>query len=285
MQPMNKKLSRVIFCANQVSLCIAVALAQKDRVHVNTIVFYMPVRCDSSAFQDYDVELVQYTRWNFVRFLIATILYRPDEICVPHMKIGRLINTYSKYARALSAIDDGMDTFREKPRNIIPENFQSGANYYTFTYAFPLAAWLNLFTIQKICDIKNLAISSRPQASLSNITEMVIESPGIGDIHHQLSSDVSKILIVKHPNQYKNTISFLGMIDVSGADIALEKTIDNFSGSLFVGESMTMVYALLCGKRNLKMTVMLTRNAFDNLQCLQSLFNKPSCGGLSLRIR
>ena len=270
----SKKLRRVIFCYNKVSLCIAVALAQKDRVHVNTIVFYMSVRCDSLAFQDCNVELIQYTKWNFVRFLIATIFYRMDEVCVPHMILGRLINTYSKYARALSAIDDGMDTFREKPRNIIPEYFQSGANYYTFTYDFPLATWLNRFAVQKICDIKNLTISSRPQASLSNITEMVIQSPGIGEIHHQLSSDVSNILIVKHPSQYKNTMSFSGMVHVSGAVIALEKTIDNFSGSLFAGESMTMVYALLCGKRNFKMTVMLTRNAFDNLQCLQPLFDK-----------
>lgn len=74
------------------------------------------------------------------------------------------------------------------------------------------------------------------------------------------------------------------MNHVSGSDIGLEKTISNFIGTLFVGESMVMVYALLCGARNLKMTVVLTRNIFDNLQCLQALLVNPSRDGLSLNI-
>ena len=280
-----KKKFRVIFCANQVSLCIAVALAQKDRECVNTIVFFMPARCDSLAYQDCGFELIPYTKLNFIKFLIATMLGRPDEVCVPHMRIGRLINTYSRYARVISAIDDGMDTFREKPRNVIPEFFPDGANYYTFTYKFPLATWLSRFSIQKTCDIRTLAISSRPQASLSNITEMVIESPGIGDIHHHQSLNFSNILIVTHSNRYKNTMNISGVAHVSGADIGLENTIDNFSGSLVVGESMAMVYALICGKSDLKINVMLTQNAFDNLRCLQSQLGKPLRDGLSLSIR
>ena len=90
-----KKKLRVVFCANQVSLCIAVALAQTDRECVNTKIFYMPGRCDSLAYQDYDVELIPYTRLNFIKFLFATKFNCPDEVCVPHMKMGRLIKNYS----------------------------------------------------------------------------------------------------------------------------------------------------------------------------------------------
>lgn len=275
---------RVIFCANQVSLCIAVALAQKNCEYVTTI-FYIPARCDSLAYKNYSVSLIPFTKFSFIKFLMATKLARPDEVCVPHMKMGRLINAYSKYARTLSAIDDGMDTFREKPRNIIPEYFSNRANYYTFTYSFPLATWLSRFLIKKTCDIRTLAISSRPQASLSNITEMVIESPGIGDIYLDQKSNISNILIVKHSNRHKNTINISGVAQVIGSEIGLENTINNFSGSLIVGESMVMIYALLCGNSDLKIKIMLTKDAFDNLSCLRSLLVKLSHDNLTLSDR
>jgi len=210
---------------------------------------------------------------------------RPDEMCIPHMKTGRLINAYAKYARSLSAIDDGMDTFREKPRNIDPENFTIGAKYYTFTYDFPLASWLNRFSIEKICDIRNLAISSRPQASLENIKNMVIESPGVVEIPQVLKDSLEITLLVKHSNRNKNTLSYPCITSVSGADIGLEKTIDNFQGNIFVGESMAMVYALLCGTKNLKINVMLSRNAYKNLQCMKVFFDNQSHNGLALNIR
>jgi|GEM_PF-5607514 len=280
----HKKLFRVVFCANQVSLCIAVELAKRDQHRLDTVIFCMPERCDLLAYQDCGVKLIPYTRLNFVKFLIITLLDRPDEVCVPHMRIGRLINKYAKYAKALSAIDDGMDTFREKPKNISPEFFPSAASYYTFTYDFSLSTWLSRFSIQKICDIRNLAISSRPQALLLNITEIVIESPGIDDTHVQLSSEVSSVLLVKHSNRYKHSINIAGMVQVNGAEIGLEKTIDSFAGSMIVGESMVMVYALLCGRSDLKINVILTQNVFDNLRCLQSQLCRPSRNGLSLSI-
>ncbi len=280
-----KKKLRVVFCANQVSLCIAVALSQIDRECVNTIIFYMPARCDSLAYQDCDVELIPYTKSSFIKFLFATKFSRPDEVCVPHMRMGRVINVYSGYSKSLSAIDDGMDTFREKPRNIIPASFANGSFYYTFNYKITLANWLSRFSIRKTCCIKNLSISSRPKASLLNITDMIIESPGVSDIRHSQNSNVSNILIVKHSNQYKNTMNFSGGIQVSGAEIGIENTIDNFTGLLIVGESMAMVYALLCGKTDLKIHVMLTQNAFDNLRSLQSLLVRPSRNGLSLSVR
>lgn len=114
---------------------------------------------------------------------------------------------------------------------------------------------------------------------------MVIESPGIDEIIREINEDTSNILIVKHSNRHKNATNFSGMTHVNGSDIGLEKTISNFIGTLFVGESMVIVYALLCGKHGLKVIIMLPRNAFDNLQCLQSLFDDPSRDGLSLRIR
>ena len=248
----NHKKFRVIFCANQVSLCIAVELALGEKHFIDSVIFCMPERCDLLAYQDYGVHLIPYTRLNFAKFLIDNLLTRPDEVCLPHMRIARLINIYAKYSRVLSAIDDGMDTFREMPKNISPELFPSAASYYTFIYDFPLSTWLSRFTTRKICDIRNLAISSRPQAPLLNITEIVIESPGIDDKHIQLSSEVSNVLIVKHSNRYKNSINIAGMVQVNGAEIGLEKTIDSFAGSLIVGESMVMIYALLCGRNDLE---------------------------------
>jgi hypothetical protein len=97
-----KRLNRVIFCANQISLCIAVALARRDCDVVRTAIFFTPARCDSQSYQDSDVELVPYGRMSFLSFFLRNIFERPDEVCIPHMKMGGMIKLYAKYGRVLS---------------------------------------------------------------------------------------------------------------------------------------------------------------------------------------
>lgn len=271
---------RIIFCANQVSLCIAVSLSENDHEKVSTIIFYMPERCDSKAFEGRNVYLIEYSKVAFIWFLFKTFFLRPREVTVPHMKIGRFINAYAKYARELTAIDDGMDTFREQPKNITPDLFQMGSKYYTFSYDFLLASWLNKFSIQKVCDIAELASSSRPVADVSEFDTLIVESPGVTIDENRILINKTRSLVVKHPNHNKNEINLLdnlrGAKVVKGSDIAIEKTIKEFSGTLFIGESMVLVYALLCGNRRLKINAMLNSEAHRGLKSLHRLFEKAS---------
>lgn len=273
---------RVVFCANQVSLCLAVALAQRDFGLVTTTVFYMRDRCDPMAYKNYGVQLIEYSRTRFGWFLIKTLLVRPDEVCVPHMKTGRLIRAYARYARSISVIDDGMDTFRERPKNIVPSHYKNGSTYYTFNYSFHLASWLKKFTIEKLCDLNELSICSRWQIDTQEFHEIIVASPGIDISVLNNVTEPSKVLLVKHSNPTKNSISQARLALVNGSDICLEAVVDRFAGRLTVGESMVLVYALHSTNVKLKINAVLPEESYKNLTCLHELLNNSSRVTLTL---
>lgn len=271
----NKKF-RVIFCANQVSLAIAVALAQRDSDTVNTVIFYMPSRCDVLAFEKVKVRLIEYTKINFLLYIVGSIFARPDEVCVPHMKIGRMINAYGKYAYALSAIDDGLDTFREGPKNIAPSDFVFGSKYYTFNYDFKLASWLINFNVEKVCELNRLSISSRNVIDAKDFKQLIIESPGVDGSNFLNITNASSVLFVRHSNKNKNLNLHCHFSQLKGSDISIEKTLDSFVGEVLVGESMVLIYALHSGNKNLSIKIVIPEESYCNLKSIHPLISNSS---------
>lgn len=266
-------MKRVIFCANHVTLSIAVCLAQRDREIGNSVIFYMANRCDFLAYKDSGVSLIRYSRVNFLLFALKNIFSIPDEFCVPHMRGGRLIKLYAKLVRTLSAIDDGMDTLRDSPKNINLNDFKSGSNYYTFNYSFALPSWLNHFSIEKVCDIKCLSISSRPQALIHGVNSIIVESTGVENSTLLTQNIGEDVLLVKHSNKNKNTIKHICAKSVSGKNISLEKTIEVFQGNLIVGESMVAVFALMQANPRYCVIIYLNRENAFNLTSMVKLIN------------
>lgn len=267
---------RIFFCANQISLCIASALNTND-----SVIFFDPVRCDIKPYLQGSAKFISYSRYNLLLFLIKNWFRRPTEISVPHMLWGRLIRLYCYLGQTLSVIDDGLDTFREKPRNLNPDLFEAGTNYYTFNYDFPLAGWLAKFKVMKVCPINNLQTSSRPQIDLHNIEQLVIDSPGVEAIKSKLTI-TDTTLLVKHANPNKTT--FRGYIKnvCYGNEFALEKSISGFNGNLVIGESMTAVYALSQMTPSFKLIVCINENQISNLRSLVTLIRNTSFAELYL---
>ncbi len=281
-----RKNLRVVFCANQVSLCIAVELAKIYRSSANYTIFFMPNRCDSIAFRDCNFALIPYTRTNLLKFILMNLAFRPDEVCIPHMKIGRLINVYAKLARSISLIDDGMDTFREKPKNVNPARFKLRTKYYTFTYNFQLATWLNGFEIQKVCSIEKLCMTSHQRVPHDDIYWIIVESPGVGNLCLKRLFHSGNTLVVRHSSPHKNTINTYNQdfIIINGSDIGIENMLMDFTGDVFIGESMSMVFSLLCGNAKSNLHVYLKIDSFDNLKCLKPLFSKKKPSSFSLSV-
>ena len=197
----------------------------------------------------------------------------PLEICVPHFRGGRLIRAYARYAKKTSAIDDGLDTFREFPKNIVVSDFKLGSNYYTFNYDIRLASWVNDFNLIKVCELSEIAKSSKKTLDLNNFDVVLVESPGI-EAAELPDLEPARVLVIKHSNPNKNIKIFQGCVSIAGSDFALEGSIKNYKGTLIVGESMTAVYALMLQSPAFKLMIAVHKENKKNLTSLLELVSK-----------
>lgn len=263
----------IIFCANQVSLSIAVSLLRARGLKKNDVIFFDGSRCDILIYKKLGIHFITLTKWNFLKFIIANFFRRPDEVCLPHFFGRKLIRVYARYAKKLSAIDDGLDTFRDVPSNINIADFKQGSNYYTFNYDSSLALWLNNFNLMKVCAVESFAESIRCVADLNEYDGLVVESPGIEALDFE-GLNLKNIFVIKHSNPNKNILNDKKLPYVLGSEIALEKTIENYRGTLIVGESMVAVYALMLKSPQFKLIVTLKRKSMENLPSLVSIINR-----------
>ncbi len=266
---------RVFFCANQISLCIAVEVFQLDGFKKKDVIFYDEARCDIGLYKKLGINFISFSRWSFLKFLLTSLFKKPDEVCVPHLRGGRLIRMYAVYAKKLSAIDDGLDSFRVTPKNIVPSDFKIESKYYTFEYDTPLASWLEDFNLIHVCGIEKIADSAKKTINLNKYGVVIVESPGVETIDIS-ALNLQEVCLIKHSNPNKSIINqndfphFIGM----DANIALEKSIASYKGTLIVGESMTAVYALLMQSPKFKLIITLKNKSKENLLPLTALINR-----------
>lgn len=192
---------------------------------------------------------------------------------VPHFRGGRLIKLYAKYAKKFSAIDDGLDTFREHPRNIDVSDFKLGSNYYTFDDDDNLASWLSNFNVVKVCKLEEIAKSSKKTLDLNDFDVVLVESPGLGSIDLPILKS-SKVLLIKHSNPNKSLNAFQGYQSIVGSEFALENSIKAYQGTLVIGESMTAVYALQLRLPTFKLLIAINEGSQKNLTSFIELVNK-----------
>jgi predicted Fe-Mo cluster-binding NifX family protein len=196
----------------------------------------------------------------------------PLEVCVPHFRGGRLIRAYASYAKKTSAIDDGLDTFREFPRNIVVSDFKIGSNYYTFNYDIRFASWVEKFNIIKVCELNEIGKSSKKILDLNDFDAVLVESPGVEALQ-LFDLKFARVLVVKHSNPNKSIKALQSYSSSIGSDFALEKSIENFRGTLIVGESMTAVFALMLKSPAFKLVIAIQRDNKKNLASLVQVLN------------
>ncbi len=263
-----REMKRFIFCFNQISYTIACELARRDK-HIKHKIYFCPNRITGRD-EDKSLNVVAYNRVNLFIFFCLSHLFRPDEVVLPHFICKGRIKSIAKLAKNISLIDDGLDTFRNNPKNITPLNFKKNTKYYTFNYQFSLANWLENFSIDRVCDIQSIALDIRPNIQLNNIQYLLIQSPGLTP--RALNSISGNILIVNHPVQFKNSIIATELKNIEGKDVSIESSLLDFTGEVLVGESMVMIYALSLQKRGFRLKIHLSQALISNLTCLDSEF-------------
>ena len=261
--------TRIIFCANQISLTLANQLLidrdQKD----NLIIFYDSLRCEPQVFSNKSKSFYKVTRLTLLKIYLVSIFFRPVEVVVPHFKWGAA-RVFAKIGNRVSLIDDGLDTFRINPNNIDLSLIGSNTNYYTFKYDLELPHWLINFRVVKLCPLKKISQSYRGSFDFNQYDVVFIESPGLTEsvINDQCSACVNKSILVKHSNPNKSNITkFCGDV-IAGAEVALEASLTNYSGEIFVGESMVAVYLMTIKNPSFKVTLCININNTNNLSSL-----------------
>lgn len=266
---------RIFFCLNQVSYIVASEAAK--RLPGFNLLIVMPGR----------VRVHPHSSGRSVRYrapvaavvLALSCIMRKVEVALPHTKAaGRLTRWMSRFSRNLSYVDDGMDTFRDSPRNIELNLVRVGAKYYTFDYGASLADWLGNVCVAPVCPVNKLADDPKPAMDLSDYDALVIESPGV-----DLSKDFSgygKVFYFKHPNRTKSQGMMAGSNSESGANYSIEKTILNFGGSVLIGETMVLIFALLCTSEASRIHVFLSDAQYRNLRSIHPLLER--CGSVTV---
>lgn len=260
---------KIIYCFNQISYVIAHEVAEKSEGKTLLII-------DATRISPYIGSKVRTLRLNaLISFfvLISSIIYSGIEVVIPHAKCVRFTRQMSRYSKNLAYIDDGMDTFREMPKNINLQELRLGAKYYTFEYNIQLAEWVSVLRVVPVCSLKNLENDPKPALDLTSYNYLVIESPGVCIGKY----DNSKVFCIKHPSHVKNQkIEFINSQE-SGLNCSVEKTIKNFDGNIVIGESMVLVYALNFLSDLSRITVSLNESQFKNLKSLHKVLAKCQC--------
>jgi len=256
--------TRVIFCANQVSLAIASSLLSVAKVNETFTIVYDSKRCDPEAFPSINKYAFAYNRVDYIWLLLKSLFVRPSEVVLPHFK-WTAAKILALFAKQVSFIDDGLDIFREHPRNIDQKKTTPVTSFYTFNYQIPLASWTTSLKVHPICPIEYMAVSSRKTVNFNNFKTVVIESPGVENYINNILDIPQNTLLVRHSNPNKK-INFKFKIDeISGSDYALERSLTNFEGNVIVGESMVAVYLMMIKEPKFQLSIYIKSESLNNL--------------------
>ena len=236
----------------------------------------MPTRV--SVFGENSRMTLKYTKFIGLVVLSLSFVSGRVETVLPHSNGGRIIKWLAKLSRNLSFIDDGMDTFRDVPKNLDVSLIRDRSKYYSFNYPVSVASWLAGIEIIGACNILELSRDPKPSLNLTEYDFLVIESPGVSV--SDIKVNYANLFFIRHPNYMKNKEISKSIDFANGLDCSVEKTITDFRGSVVVGESMAMVFALFSFQDKSKIHIHLKRSSFDNLRCLHDAMSE--CGVLEI---
>jgi hypothetical protein len=190
-------------------------------------------------------------------------------VYVPHHRVPRSVAWLMRSASSWSLVDDGLDTLRERPKNIDIGSLTGRPSLLTFRDYSQLAGWTRAVDIIPVCSLSMLARDDQPRIDLSRYQTIVIESPGV-DLS-QLPNDVVRqpeaMLIFAHGNPNKRGAVREPCATTASGRHSLESAISDFHGDVVCGESMATVYAIHCA-RTCRLTIQFQREQYDNLLAL-----------------
>jgi hypothetical protein len=237
-------------------------IEEKDFWKNPVTVFYHSDRC--MPLKKYEKEskykFYPYTKLGIIIFFLRN--YTNIYLYVPHFKVGTIIKFLSKFAKEVGIIDDGLDTFRDYPKNVKLQEFKSNVSYLTFSYEMPIGQWLSNTKVHNIINQSWLLQSSSKKIDLSSYKYLLIESPNVHEIFNKYNFCSKDVLVIRHPSPLKKDEEYKYLNELNGKDIAIEDSIDSFRGHLFIGATMVLVSVVLGQIKPNKVSIIL--NSFES---------------------
>jgi len=258
-------------CYNQVSYVVACEHALRTNPSRATL-FIDRTRVAMQPRYAYALAHRQLGHW-YVMFACIRSLLQPITLYVPHRRFGLMLRVLSRLAASLGLLDDGLDTLRERPKNIDVFSLADFSELLTFEDYECLASWTSGLPDIRVCPLSKLVTDFRPKLSVNGARALVVQSPGV-DLASAASGfgmTPEEVLVILHSNPNKRGDAPPKYQSRGARDCCIEKTVLSFEGPVLTGETMVTVVALYLRQRA-ELVVELSTSQYDNLKCLHSRF-------------
>lgn len=265
---------KFIFSFNQVSAQIAVALAKN--CHEKIYIIYSQSRVSTDVGANNIVFLKYHPLWGLIVAALGA-LFESVEVVIPHPKCGYFTPVIQRFSRNIAYVDDGMDSFRVKPKNLDLSSIREGVNYYTFNYsAIEFAHWTKCLNVVRLASVDAMVEGRKDVYDLRNIDNVIVESSGV-PLNLNLRDRVVRFC---HPSLLKTTEhSKSEVFNVISGLYSIEASLANFDGNIFIGETLVFIY-LIEKERFEHLNVIMKKEQYDNLEVLHDFIAK--CASLEI---
>lgn len=258
-------------CYNEVSYVVAAEHALRSSAADDPTILYASERIKVRK-QYEGLRHRPLTRTQLALACIRLAMSSRSVVYVPHHRTPRSVAWLLRRASSWALVDDGLDTLRERPKNIDVDALTQRPSLLTFTDYSQLAGWTRGVDVVRVCSLSKLAREHDDRLDLGAYRTIIIDSPGVDPSHlpAAVNRDPATLLVFVHGNPNKRGAVREDSTTAAAGRYSLEKAISDFEGEVVCGESMATVYALHCACK-CRLTIQLRRAQHDNLAALHGL--------------
>lgn len=248
------------------------------------VVFYHTGRCDRNEIQNTKIKIPYNKYTDAIIGFLFKIKFLRVYLNVPHTSMGKQVNKLISEGHPISLIPDGMDFYREIPKNInLKQNNLNIRRLYVDKMHEYLPQWMCKYKSIKNLNINWIKNGDLNKPILEEDALVVVESEGTEKLFDgtlNIIPNFTKIKYITHPAIGKKI-----KITITGDVEYLELTKRNLENELaklkkvkvYIGESFTTVMLInseFYDSNEVK--ILLSREKKDLLNPLISILNKTN---------
>jgi len=233
--------SSILLAYNKINLSAALALISESLLPIGPSLLIVDSSIYSLAQESTkaygNIYILSHSKLLYLALIFLSSIVKLN-IYVPHSKNGKILRMLLNTASLISIIDDGLDSYRSKPRNLCLDKLCQDITLYLFDLGIPYAMWTQGFLVHKL-NKKYLHLGN-PQLLCPCTMPVFIESPALGVPDYLPSSAI----VFRHPNRRKRLHWPKAYTLIESTDSAIETEIKCFNSStpIYIGESFTLFY-------------------------------------------
>lgn len=248
----------VFFAYNKINMVLINSIAPK--LHkTKCVVFFKPSRVCITEFEfTDDILVIQDKKFPKLLIYLRFFLNWKGDLYIPHHRVGRIISSLMSYCENIYYIDDGLDTYREVPKNFCISRLKPGTHYYFLDCGIVPASWTSKLELKPKTCVSKLSESKLPKYNLTSCNLLVVESPGVDDSVLDLQN-YRDFTIWPHPARIKRNFGSRSEKKIDPHSFCLEKSLLSFDGTIVIGETFALIFII--SQKHIKCEIILHLSA------------------------